>query len=99
MNADRERSTRLWTWPFLYYVGLGLLPVWVVAGYIVHDARYGLTLPWMLLFLPVTFLMAAMGFAAHVFLRRSLDAISSYALGTTVYFAVPLIAFLVTRVL
>lgn len=53
----------------------------------------------MLLFLPVTFLMAAMGFAAHAFLGRSLDATSSYALGTTVYFAVPLIAFLVTRVL
>ena len=99
MNADRERSTRPWTWPFLYYVGLGLLPVWVVAGYIVHDARYGLTLPWMLLFLPVTFLMAAMGFAAHAFLGRSPDAISSYALGTTVYFAVPLMALLVTRVL
>ncbi|UOV03999.1 hypothetical protein MUU75_12620 [Pseudoxanthomonas mexicana] len=53
----------------------------------------------MLLFLPVTFLMAAMGFAAHAFLRRSQDAMSSCALGTTVYFALPLIALLVTKVL
>lgn len=99
MEADRNSLTRPSVRPFLYYAALGLLPVWMVAGYVLYDSQYGLTLPWFLLLLPFTLFMAAIGFGAHLFLRRSLDAVSSYALGTIVFFAIPLVAYLVLKAL
>lgn len=99
MDADRSKLTKPPVSSFFYYAVLGLLPVWVVAGYIIYDSQYGLTLPWFLLFLPFTILMAAIGLGVHLYLRRSWDATSSYALGTTVFFAIPLLAFLILKVL
>jgi len=99
MDAAPENLPKSSIRPFLYYLALGLLPVWVVAAYVLYDSQYGLTLPWFLLFLPITFFMAAIGFSVHMAFRRSLDAVSSYALGTTVYFAIPLTSFLISRVL
>lgn len=99
MDADRNEPKRPSVRPFLYYGALGLLPVWVVAGYVIYDSQYGLTVPWFLLFLPFTIFMAAIGLGVHLYLRPSWDATSSYALGTTVFFAIPLIVFLVLKVL
>ncbi|WP_448228416.1 hypothetical protein [Pseudoxanthomonas mexicana] len=99
MDADHSKLTKPPVSLFLYYVVLGLLPVWIVAGYILYDSQYGLTLPWFLLFLPFTIFMAAIGFGVHLYLCRSWDATSCYALGTTVFFAIPLIALLIVKVL
>ena len=99
MDADRDNSTKPSVRLFLYYAALGLLPVWLVAGYILYDSQYGLTAPWFLFFLPLTIFMAAVGFGAHLSLRRSFDTISVYAIGTAVYFSIPLIAILLLKVL
>lgn len=88
-HADRSKLMKPPVSPFFYYAALGLLPVWVIAGYIIYDSQYGLTLPWFLLFLPFTILMAAIGLGVHLYLRRSWDATSSYAPGTTVFFCDP----------
>ena len=99
MDADPENLTKPSLRPLLYYAALGFLPVWVVAGYILYDSQYGLTIPWLLFFLPFTILLAAVGFGVHLFIRRSYGSVSSYALGTAVYFAIPSLAFLILKAL